>query len=127
MLLKPTAGAPAATELAPAARRRLKQNKKGKPKRDEYMRQMIDTKGVLNRLAINADETERGIIEEFEENQYESREAVKYAGAPALGRRPAQTLRAAACPLRAAGQHAAWPASECAKQDRGAREVRSSL
>ena len=52
----------------------------GKPKRDEYMRQIIDTKGVLNRLAINADETERGIIEEFEENQYESREAVKYAG-----------------------------------------------
>ena len=56
----------------------MRQN--GKPKRDEYMRQIIDTKGVLNRLAINADETERDIIEEFEENQWESREAIKFAG-----------------------------------------------
>ena len=65
-------------QLVGHARRRMRQN--GKPKRDEYMRQIIDTKGVLNRLAINADETERDIIEEFEENQWESREAIKFAG-----------------------------------------------
>ena len=72
--------------------RRMRQN--GKPKRDEYMRQIIDTKGVLNRLAINADETERDIIEEFEENQWESREAIKFAG---------QSTGALQTPFRACG------------------------
>ena len=53
----------------------------GKGPRDEFMRPIIDTQGVLNRITTNVDETERGILEEFEDNRSESREAVTYAGA----------------------------------------------
>lgn len=51
----------------------------GKPGRDEFIRPMIDPQGVLNRFTTNVRDTERGILNEFEDNRSESREAVAYA------------------------------------------------
>ncbi|KAK9808357.1 hypothetical protein WJX73_005703 [Symbiochloris irregularis] len=52
----------------------------GRAVRDEFMRPIIDTQGVLDRFTTNMEATEREILEEFEDNRTESREAVAYAG-----------------------------------------------
>ena len=49
--------------------------------RDEYLRPMIDLTGVQYRLGFRVSEAEERIETEFETNQWESREAVKFAGA----------------------------------------------
>ena len=49
--------------------------------RDEYLRPMIDLTGVQYRLGFRVSEAEERIEIEFETNQWESREAVKFAGA----------------------------------------------
>ena len=49
--------------------------------RDEYLRPMIDLTGVQYRLGFKVAEAEERIETEFETNQWESREAVKFAGA----------------------------------------------
>lgn len=51
-----------------------------KTPRDEYLRPMIDTLGVQYRLGFKQAEAEERVQTEFETNQWESREAVKYAG-----------------------------------------------
>ena len=51
--------------------------------RDEYLRPMIDLTGVQYRLGFRVAEAEERIETEFETNQWESREAVKFAGAEA--------------------------------------------
>ena len=48
--------------------------------RDAYLRPMIDKEGIRQRFTWNADEGEEALRMEFEVNQFESREAVKFAG-----------------------------------------------
>ena len=42
---------------------------------------MVDLKGIQYRLALNTEKSAREIQEEFDSNQWESREGLKYAGA----------------------------------------------
>lgn len=51
-----------------------------KTPRDEYLRPMIDTLGIQYRLGFKQVEAEERVQTEFETNQWESREAVKFAG-----------------------------------------------
>ncbi len=51
-----------------------------KTPRDEYLRPMIDTLGIQYRLGFKQMEAEERVQTEFETNQWESREAVKFAG-----------------------------------------------
>ena len=51
-----------------------------KTPRDEYLRPMIDTLGIQYRLGFKQVEAEERVQTEFETNQWESREAVKYSG-----------------------------------------------
>lgn len=53
--------------------------KDGRP-RDEFLRPMIDTIGIQNRLSLDAANTEDKVREEFEANQYESRMGIQFAG-----------------------------------------------
>ena len=55
-----------------------------KTPRDEYLRPMIDTLGIQYRLGFKQLEAEERVQTEFETNQWESREAVKFAGAAVL-------------------------------------------
>ncbi|KAK9815440.1 hypothetical protein WJX72_003688 [[Myrmecia] bisecta] len=48
--------------------------------RDEYLRPMIDITGIRYRLRLDSSEAEQMIRDEFETNQWESREALKFAG-----------------------------------------------
>lgn len=48
--------------------------------RDEYLRPMIDTLGIQYRLGFKQMEAEERVQTEFETNQWESREAVKFGG-----------------------------------------------
>ena len=48
--------------------------------RDEYLRPIVDSTGIYNRLAIGEREAEERVFVEAITNQYESREALKYAG-----------------------------------------------
>lgn len=48
--------------------------------RDEYLRPIVDVTGIYNRLAISEKEAEERVFIEAITNQYESREALKYAG-----------------------------------------------
>lgn len=48
--------------------------------RDEYLRPMIDTIGIQYRLGFKQLEAEERVQTEFETNQWESREAVKFGG-----------------------------------------------
>jgi len=54
-----------------------------KTPRDEYLRPMIDTLGIQYRLGFKQVEAEERVQTEFETNQWESREAVKFSGKPA--------------------------------------------
>ena len=49
--------------------------------RDEYLRPMIDPQGIAQRLSWSGKDSEEQVQAEFELNQYESREAVKFTGA----------------------------------------------
>lgn len=51
-----------------------------KTPRDEYLRPMIDTLGIQYRLGFKQVEAEERVQTEFETNQWESREAVKFSG-----------------------------------------------
>ena len=51
-----------------------------KTPRDEYLRPMIDTLGIQYRLGFKQLEAEERVQTEFETNQWESREAVKFSG-----------------------------------------------
>lgn len=51
-----------------------------KTPRDEYLRPMIDTLGIQYRLGFKQFEAEERVQTEFETNQWESREAVKFGG-----------------------------------------------
>ena len=51
-----------------------------KTPRDEYLRPMIDTLGIQYRLGFKQLEAEERVASEFETNQWESREAVKFSG-----------------------------------------------
>ena len=48
--------------------------------RDEYMRPIVDAQGIANRLAWDEAEVEERVFIEAITNQYESRQAVKFAG-----------------------------------------------
>lgn len=48
--------------------------------RDEYLRPIVDVTGIYNRLAFDEKEAEERVFVEAITNQYESREALKYAG-----------------------------------------------
>lgn len=48
--------------------------------RDEYLRPIVDATGIYNRLAIGEREAEERVFVEAITNQYESREALRYAG-----------------------------------------------
>ena len=61
--------------------RRRERRRKGP--RDEYLRPMVDVTGIKYRLGLDTADTEARIREEFEENQLESRAAVRFAGAAA--------------------------------------------
>ena len=71
-----------------------------KTPRDEYLRPMIDTLGIQYRLGFKQFEAEERVQTEFETNQWESREAVKFGGVlhlqPALRTRPCQHCSTAA-------------------------------
>lgn len=60
-------------------RRRSRAGKRRKV-RDEYLRPIVDAEGILNRLAVDEGEVEERVFTEAITNQYESREAVKFAG-----------------------------------------------
>ncbi|PSC69171.1 Chloroplast envelope membrane [Micractinium conductrix] len=60
-------------------RRRLRAGKR-RNVRDEYIRPIVDAQGIVNRLAVDEAEVEERVFVEAITNQYESREAVKYAG-----------------------------------------------
>lgn len=47
--------------------------------RDEYLRPIVDATGIYNRLAIGEKEAEERVFVEAITNQYESREALRYA------------------------------------------------
>lgn len=55
-----------------------------KTPRDEYLRPMIDTLGIQYRLGFKQLEAEERVASEFETNQWESREAVKFSGEQCL-------------------------------------------
>jgi hypothetical protein len=48
--------------------------------RDEYLRPIVDPTGIYNRVGLRAEEAEERVFVEAITNQYESREALKYAG-----------------------------------------------
>ena len=48
--------------------------------RDEYLRPIVDPTGIYNRVLLRAEEAEERVFVESITNQYESREAIKYAG-----------------------------------------------
>jgi hypothetical protein len=50
--------------------------------RDAFLRPMVDIKGAQERLGFNATKVAMEIEDEFDENRWESQEALKYAGAP---------------------------------------------
>lgn len=60
-------------------RRRLRGGRR-RNVRDEYIRPIVDAQGIVNRLAVDEAEVEERVFVEAITNQYESREAVKYAG-----------------------------------------------
>ena len=69
--------------LAPPDQFRKNNPRRGmgsKTPRDEYLRPMIDTLGIQYRLGFKQVEAEERVQTEFETNQWESREAVKYSG-----------------------------------------------
>lgn len=61
------------------ARRVSREGKRSKV-RDEYLRPIVDPTGIYNRVALRAEEAEERVFVEAIENQYESRESLKYAG-----------------------------------------------
>ena len=48
--------------------------------RDSFLRPMVDLQGAKARLGFNAGRAAQEIEEEFDENRWESQEALKYAG-----------------------------------------------
>jgi hypothetical protein len=48
--------------------------------RDEYLRPIVDPTGIYNRVALGEKEAEERVFVEAITNQYESREALRYAG-----------------------------------------------
>ncbi|KAL4852856.1 Chloroplast envelope membrane protein [Chlorella vulgaris] len=60
-------------------RRRLRGGRR-RNVRDEYIRPIVDAQGIVNRLAVDEAEVEERVFVEAITNQYESREAVKFAG-----------------------------------------------
>jgi hypothetical protein len=48
--------------------------------RDEYLRPIVDAQGIYNRLTFDEKDSEERVFVEAITNQYESREALKYAG-----------------------------------------------
>lgn len=70
-------------DLAPPDQFRKNNPRRGmgsKTPRDEYLRPMIDTLGIQYRLGFKQMEAEERVQTEFETNQWESREAVKFSG-----------------------------------------------
>ena len=61
------------------ARRVSREGKRSKV-RDEYLRPIVDPTGIYNRVGLRAEEAEERVFVEAIENQYESRESLKYAG-----------------------------------------------
>ena len=59
-------------------RRRARRGRRTKV-RDEYLRPIVDVTGIYNRLAIGEREAEERVFVEAITNQYESREALRYA------------------------------------------------
>lgn len=59
-------------------RRRARRGRRTKV-RDEYLRPIVDVTGIYNRLAIGEKEAEERVFVEAITNQYESREALRYA------------------------------------------------
>lgn len=60
-------------------RRRSRRGERSKV-RDEYLRPIVDATGIYNRVAIGEKEAEERVFVEAITNQYESREALRYAG-----------------------------------------------
>lgn len=60
-------------------RRRARRGRRTKV-RDEYLRPIVDATGIYNRLLIGEREAEERVFIESITNQYESREALKFAG-----------------------------------------------
>jgi hypothetical protein len=59
-------------------RRRARRGRRTKV-RDEYLRPIVDVTGIYNRVAIGEKEAEERVFVEAITNQYESREALRYA------------------------------------------------
>ena len=57
-----------------------RRERRRKGPRDEYLRPMVDVTGIKYRLGLDTADTEARIREEFEENQLDSRAAVRFAG-----------------------------------------------
>ena len=51
-----------------------------KPGRDEFLRPMVDTTGIKYRIGFSEEEVTEEIREEFEENQQESWEGLRFGG-----------------------------------------------
>ena len=58
--------------------RRVKDS--NKPGRDEFLRPMVDTTGIRYRIGFSEEEVTEEIREEFEENQQESWEGLRFGG-----------------------------------------------
>ena len=63
-----------------SARQKYKRMASRRGPRDAYLRPMIDREGIRQRLTWNAAEGEDALRTEFEINQFESREAVRFGG-----------------------------------------------
>ncbi len=56
--------------------------------RDVFLRPMVDLKGAQDRLGFNSTKVALEIEDEFDENRWESQEALKYAGGSPCGPLP---------------------------------------
>ena len=52
--------------------------------RDAFLRPMVDLQGIKYRLGFNSEKASQEIQEEFDENRWESQEALKYFGESGL-------------------------------------------
>ena len=68
-----------AHDLSAACREAREAKEDGTP-RDSFLRPMVDLQGAKARLGFNAGRAAEEIEEEFDENRWESQEALKYAG-----------------------------------------------
>lgn len=55
--------------------------RQGTTPRDSFLRPMVDLTGAKARLRLDSDKAARELQEEFDDNRWESQEALKYAGA----------------------------------------------